>query len=240
MRVGEKILAAAHSRCASAPRIELLPLGSDHQTPGRSADAEALDDLALIEVDHRNVARIAVGRVEALSVRREGQMPDPRPDQIGPQHLEGFGVDLGNPVRRAERDISARSVGGELDPDSLDQLARTPGTSKAILATGRRDSRIENRPLFPKLRRDPDQLVVGRDLRRREAGYRPEYCRSARDWPHRSRAACSWSPRCSRRSARPGSRPCLPARPRPPTEPTIRALGDVDHGDSIVVLVGDE
>src|SRR5690606_38548354 len=121
--------------CASAEgwsegtAAELMPMSSCGQrsiahrhAPGQGARRDGLGDLQLRHVDDRDVVGIAVGRVDELLVRAEGELPYPLADKQVVDDLEGLGVDHRDAVRRPEGDEAELAVAGQPHADRLQRL----------------------------------------------------------------------------------------------------------------------
>src|SRR4051812_12712084 len=133
----------------------------DHDAPGRAADRQRLDDLFLLQIDHRYVAAHAVGGVKPCLVLPQRHVPDALADQIVFLHLEGRRVDLGDAVRRSQRHEGPLAVLRDPDPDGLDGVRRNAGDLEADLVDHLLLRSVDHADCAADLRRYPDLLAVG-------------------------------------------------------------------------------
>src|SRR5215208_1891483 len=81
--------------------LALVLSGPDGYAPGVSADGDRLRHLEVLDVDHRDVVRGAIGGEDQLLVRRRRELPDPMPDEKVLLRLERLLVDDRDAVRGA-------------------------------------------------------------------------------------------------------------------------------------------
>ena len=124
-----------------------------------------LDDLVLGDVDDRDVVGVAVGRVEALLVRRERELPDALADQQVFLDLEGLrrrSPRPGWPGPSATKAFLRSLV--TLMPTGWIASVGTPGISKVILWMILRVLRVDDADRAADLGRDPDLGAVAGEL----------------------------------------------------------------------------
>lgn len=83
---------------------------ADDDSPGPVTELDIFKDPIGGRVDHRNVVRETVGRINFLTARRDGQPPDALPHRNRSQHLVALRIEHHDGVAPARGDVDTSAV----------------------------------------------------------------------------------------------------------------------------------